>query len=190
MFAFLELPNTWLSISSKFSPQSDYQTLYDMFSILCSHIVRQKSKRGAAFWAGIGVLLVFIGGRCMAGGRVLCFLSLVGKQWHLVAIVQEAELITNHWYPCYHDHLLGKLHCGTIQTMPVHRLTKWVDQRDSIICQRVSEADQRYQGASSGCLYHCITKNQKGQNDGELLQSKSLTHKQEGGIENMRIVPS
>ena len=30
--------------------------------------------------------------------------------------------ITNHWYPCYRDHLFGKLHCGTTQTTPVRRL--------------------------------------------------------------------
>ena len=45
--------------------------------------------------------------------------------------------ITNHWYPCYRDHLLGKLHCGTTQTMPVHRLTKRADQRETMVCQQV-----------------------------------------------------
>ena len=45
--------------------------------------------------------------------------------------------ITNHWYPCYRDHLLRKRHCETTQTMPICQLTKWVDQRETMVCQQV-----------------------------------------------------
>ena len=42
-------------------------------------------------------------------------------------LINTSETITNHWYPCYRGHLLGKLHCGTTQTTPVYRLniTSW-----------------------------------------------------------------
>ena len=39
-------------------------------------------------------------------------------------LIISSGTITNHWYPCYQDYLLRKLHCKTTQTTPVHRLTK------------------------------------------------------------------
>ena len=46
--------------------------------------------------------------------------------------------ITNHWYPCYQDHLLGKLHCETTQTHAyLSANKKQADQHETMVCQRV-----------------------------------------------------
>ena len=65
-------------------------------------------------------------------------------------LINTSETITNHWYPCYRDHLLGKLHCGTTQTTLVRRLTKNRLTNVKLWFANKYEADQHYQGASSG----------------------------------------